>query len=340
MKRLTIVFVFAIFGTVQLFAQNPSPSPTVYREKVTTGNKSVPNQLNGGVLNGKATYLAKPKFPAAARAVNESGSVCVQVLFEVEGNVRSATAVSGHPLLRAAAVEAARVAKFAPTRLSGNPVKVYGVITYNFVASLYPARLGFILSHAERTGMFGKYGGAESIASQLPSDWVEEKEAFRGLTFDNSVTSSVSSGEPSKSVDAEPAKKDGDRITIKDDDNFSTASFGSSYVDRRLDAGSVTSIQGLTKMVEKRTAVNPQAAWNYQVGEALGRLVAELDDRSKIAANVADIDALLLRFPIQANLQAVEQLRDLVKLAKTEGLSAEQIEEIRRRAEGLSNFRY
>jgi len=42
--------------------------------------------------------------------------------------------VSGHPLLRAAAVAAARGARFSPTKLSGQPVKVSGVITYNFVA--------------------------------------------------------------------------------------------------------------------------------------------------------------------------------------------------------------
>ena len=45
----------------------------------------------------------------------------------------SASAVSGHPLLRAAAVDAARMAKFSQTLLQGNPVKVSGVIVYNFV---------------------------------------------------------------------------------------------------------------------------------------------------------------------------------------------------------------
>jgi protein TonB len=53
-------------------------------------------------------------------------------LIDEKGNVLSATAISGHPLLRAAAVEAARGAKFSPTLLSGQPVKVSGVISYNF----------------------------------------------------------------------------------------------------------------------------------------------------------------------------------------------------------------
>jgi hypothetical protein len=36
-------------------------------------------------------------------------------------------------MLRAAAIAAARQARFAPTKLSGQPVKVTGIINYNFV---------------------------------------------------------------------------------------------------------------------------------------------------------------------------------------------------------------
>jgi hypothetical protein len=42
--------------------------------------------------------------------------------------------VDGHPLLRAAAVKAARESKFTPTTLEGKPVMVNGIIIYNFVA--------------------------------------------------------------------------------------------------------------------------------------------------------------------------------------------------------------
>ena len=91
--------------------------------------------INGGVLNGKATSLPAPRYPPAAAAVNASGMVNVQVTIDEDGNVISAEAVSGHPLLRGAAVEAAQQAKFSPTLLSGQPVKITGVITYNFVGS-------------------------------------------------------------------------------------------------------------------------------------------------------------------------------------------------------------
>lgn len=93
-----------------------------------------PKTISGGVLNGKAISLPKPEYPEAARAVNASGEVNVEVTVDVKGNVISASAVSGHPLLRAAAVAAARNAKFTPTLLGGQPVKVTGVVTYNFVS--------------------------------------------------------------------------------------------------------------------------------------------------------------------------------------------------------------
>ncbi len=108
-------------------------------DKTEPSSTSSPNRLpiakviSGGVLNGKATNLVKPPYPSAARAVRASGAVNVQVTVDEKGDVIFASAVSGHPLLRASAVSAARSSKFSPTLLSGKPVKVTGVIVYNFV---------------------------------------------------------------------------------------------------------------------------------------------------------------------------------------------------------------
>jgi protein TonB len=104
-------------------APPPEPKPTP---------RAAP--ISGGVLNGKAISLPKPSYPPIAKAAHASGTVVVQVLIDENGNVVSAHAVSGHPLLQGAAVGAARQAKFSPTKLSGQPVKVTGVIQYNFVA--------------------------------------------------------------------------------------------------------------------------------------------------------------------------------------------------------------
>jgi protein TonB len=103
----------------------PPPQPTPPPKPKTV--------VSGGVLNGKAISKPQPAYPPIAKAARASGTVTVQILVDESGRVVSANAVSGHPLLQQAAVAAARNARFSPTLLSGQPVKVSGVITYNFV---------------------------------------------------------------------------------------------------------------------------------------------------------------------------------------------------------------
>jgi protein TonB len=88
--------------------------------------------VSGGVLNGQAKSLPRPPYPKPAQLMNISDSVSVQVVIDEGGNVISAKAVSGHQLLRQAAEQAARQAKFGPTLLTGQAVKVTGVIIYRF----------------------------------------------------------------------------------------------------------------------------------------------------------------------------------------------------------------
>ncbi len=127
---------FTVVGDRNFSAANPPPD---YKGPVNTGatgsdNSGEGRRLSGGVLNGKARSLPRPSYPPAALAVRASGAVTIQVLIDESGSVFTAKALSGHPLLRSAARNAACGASFMPTQLSGNPVKVAGVITYNFVA--------------------------------------------------------------------------------------------------------------------------------------------------------------------------------------------------------------
>lgn len=119
LQRLFMLFLVGLFSVVFVSAQE---------------NRVMPKVISGGVVNSKATSLVKPEYPPAARAVNAEGAVNVQVTIDENGDVISAAATSGHPLLRDAAVQAARASKFSPTRLSGQPVKVTGVVVYNFVS--------------------------------------------------------------------------------------------------------------------------------------------------------------------------------------------------------------
>jgi TonB family protein len=111
----------------------PQPSPT----NVTPNGKAnaseddlPPSDL--GILNNLATDLPKPIYPAEAKKNHVSGQVQVKVLLDETGKVVSAEATFGPEALRAAAVEAAKRARFKPQLINGVAIKAFGIINYDF----------------------------------------------------------------------------------------------------------------------------------------------------------------------------------------------------------------
>jgi protein TonB len=103
----------------------PPPVPVVVKPPT--------QRVSMGVLVAHAISLPQPAYPPMARQIHLGGAVTVQILVDEQGKVISAQTVSGHPILLSAAKEAALHARFTPTMLSGQAVKVQGLITYNFV---------------------------------------------------------------------------------------------------------------------------------------------------------------------------------------------------------------
>jgi len=104
----------------------PPPVPVVVKPPTT-------QRVTSSVLTSKAISLPQPAYPPLAKQIHMQGAVTVQILVDEQGKVMSAQTVSGHPTLAGAARDAAMRARFTPTVLNGVPVKVQGVITYNFV---------------------------------------------------------------------------------------------------------------------------------------------------------------------------------------------------------------
>jgi protein TonB len=111
-------------------ANNQPQTPGQPNQKEQTPGQ--PNQkkgpIAGGMLNAKAIYMPLPDVPAGETA----GVVLVQILVDEQGSVIDARPVSGPQHLHAAAVNAARLARFNPTLLMGEPVRVSGTLSYNF----------------------------------------------------------------------------------------------------------------------------------------------------------------------------------------------------------------
>src|SRR5206468_11178558 len=109
-------------SAVQLPGANLSNPNAANSDRVAvTGDAPAPRILkpvSGGVLNGKALSLPVPIYPQLAVRARTAGKVEVEVIVDENGKVISAQAVSGPPALRDAAMEAARRARFSPTKLS------------------------------------------------------------------------------------------------------------------------------------------------------------------------------------------------------------------------------
>lgn len=102
------------------------PEPPVVKPPTTQRVTSI-------VLSSKAVSLPQPAYPIIAKQSRTQGAVNVQILVDEQGKVISAQIIAGNPMLTSAAKEAAMRARFTPTILNGQPVKIQGVIIYNFV---------------------------------------------------------------------------------------------------------------------------------------------------------------------------------------------------------------
>jgi TonB family protein len=113
----------------------PGAQPTAEGNPAATSGATQDSEAQNdiGVVNGKAIRLPTPPYPSLAKSSGASGGVKVFVTIDETGKVIAARAISGHPLLREVSEEAARAARFSPTSVKGQPVKVSGILIYNFV---------------------------------------------------------------------------------------------------------------------------------------------------------------------------------------------------------------
>jgi TonB family protein len=125
------------FGRV--LADEPPPAPAPPRaesasSKATSTAKDSGASADPGpaAWRGDVINKVQPQYPAIARRLNVSGAVSVRVSISEAGMVTEAKAVSGHPLLREAAEQAARQWVFRPATFNGAPVETRRVLMFVF----------------------------------------------------------------------------------------------------------------------------------------------------------------------------------------------------------------
>ena len=109
----------ALVRPVDRVAPPPTPAP--------------PIRVRGGEVNlGRPVYRVEPTYPKLAIAAHVSGPVELEGIIGTDGRIRELHALSGNPLLVAAALDAVRKWVYVPTLLNGKPVEVIAPITVNF----------------------------------------------------------------------------------------------------------------------------------------------------------------------------------------------------------------
>ena len=266
----------ALFSSNSVLAQDTS---TTTQTKIGGGASPDMNAVNGGVLNGKAKNLAKPEYPQAAKAVRASGAVNVQVTIDENGDVISASAVSGHPLLRPASVAAARASKFTPTQINGQPVKVTGVIVYNFVAAPNVTNwfsVGMLLSTLDKMSTL-RYFDAAAVTNLIPADWTAEKQQLQKI--DELKKAELESGEDNykERVIQEKTAKNEDG-SIKSTTRITT---GAEPSGKPVSAEHIAIAQSLIASLQGRLATDSDNLWRFKLGLNLSQALSKADAPSK-----------------------------------------------------------
>ncbi|REJ79030.1 MAG: energy transducer TonB [Acidobacteria bacterium] len=121
----TIILEFAA-GTEYLQLKDLGPKPK------EGGEKGAPTLISRGVVNGTAIKLYRPEYPEAARSIRLRGLVEVEVTIGFDGLVENAEVIKGNKIFHDSVLSAVKRSKFAPTFLGGVPIKVRGVLVYDF----------------------------------------------------------------------------------------------------------------------------------------------------------------------------------------------------------------
>lgn len=270
-------------------------------------NPSLPKMISGGVLNGKATQLVKPAYPPAAKAVNASGAVNVQITIDENGDVISAVASSGHPLLRTAAVDAAKASKFAPTLLSGQPVKVTGVVVYNFVAGMNLEQIGFVLGEAAAASRFSENFRLAQIESALPLDWTDSKAIAESLGNKQNWERRQQTKARIAAAQQNPeALKNAERIQ-------GTVVIAAQKEPIEVKESYDALVDSLNESIKNHLSSDESKRWVFTVAQTIGKISAQIEDESKLRQNLAELRQLTAAAP--ANLSSSDYFLAVQKLA-------------------------
>jgi periplasmic protein TonB len=89
-------------------------------------------RVSQGVSEGLLVHKVTPQYPPLAKQARIQGAVVLQAVISKDGSIQNLRAVSGHPMLTPAAIDAVKQWRYKPYFLNGDPVEVETQVTVNF----------------------------------------------------------------------------------------------------------------------------------------------------------------------------------------------------------------
>ncbi|MGI8884525.1 MAG: hypothetical protein ACR2IA_09820, partial [Pyrinomonadaceae bacterium] len=179
--------------------------------------------------------------------------------------------------------QAALESKFAPTMLSGQPVKVSGIITYNFVGGATAenwVKTGYDLASYEKFANVNSYS-LNSMTAKFPADWTTEREKLKQLQNLAQNENPLLVGSSVKIIKSDEnatatAEKTSEGMSVKKMTIVGRADVPPSAAS----AEQIAITQNLTASLQSRLGSDPKAAWQFNLGIALGRAFSNVKDRT------------------------------------------------------------
>lgn len=325
MKKIALIASFA-FLSLGISAQSEDNKPSkdsvvpVLKDS-TTGTP--PEDLTVGDVKGtvqnKVIYLAKPAFPPAAGEAGAEGAVRVQITIGKEGTVTSAQMISGHPLLKETAEDAARRSKFRIMRdPSGEAIETQGALTYNFVIrKISWSRIGYGLSVLDRApaASFPITAARKTFAPE----WTAELQMLEKLA-------EIRRTEPA--MPPRPTFVAASPTNVKERNNVKSVSIAQVYLRSAPSAEQIALSQNLISALTARLGSDEIASWQFNLGLDLRRAIAMQRHPDANTEGSLIIRRSIERAPAKASAEVIQALENLATIFARPKASLESPNEI------------
>ncbi len=319
-KICLFVLSLFIFGAGNALSQNPAP---VLKDNSVESEETYKIGDVRGNIKRKAVLLPKPPFPREALEAGADGIVKIEVVIDAEGNVVSAKAISGHPLLFATAEETARKTKFRRIETPDQNVKETGIITYNFAIEKFGwTKIGYDLAVIQKAPTLRPFN-VPRIAKAFQPEWTDEREILNKLAEMRRIeieTQTPFSDKPGFIRQTAPNSSGAMQSSIKGE--FRVTSPNPPTSER------IAFAQNLTASLQSRLASDESNLWRFNLGINLAKTfeVARNPNESRNAAQILKQSAE--NAPSGISAESLTALRKLIEVLENEARTGETRGEI------------